>query len=105
MGIALNDCVYTRDVLSGIAYVNLYIDDVFVDDMSQLITNASAARVSQGVYMRETPETSGTIIRMLNRNETVYIICGPNVNSNWVYVMTENGEYGFTSASKLVQAE
>jgi len=31
LGIALNDCVYTRDVLSGIAYVNLYINDVFVD--------------------------------------------------------------------------
>lgn len=31
LGIALNDCVYTRDVLSGIAYVDLYINDVFVD--------------------------------------------------------------------------
>ena len=31
LGIAINDCVYTRDVLSGIAYVNLYINDVFVD--------------------------------------------------------------------------
>lgn len=31
LGSAINDCVYTRDPLSAIAYVNLYINDVFVD--------------------------------------------------------------------------